>query len=185
MKNQVWRIKMKGYIRLAFLPVWTHVWFSLKRLFDESVTDITAGSSISCLCFICHSEFRGGPCCLAPLLPPTALLGASAQLHGTLVRGCGGHQHGAPDSPQLRGEPPETVLLVGHRVLLHYLPSFRHLLEHICVWAAGCPDTPSTLMKASPHPQCSFYPDPNQRSPTTSSNLDKNEIRNHLIVITI
>lgn len=107
--------------------------FSSKSLFDESVTDVTAGSSIICLCFICYSEFRGGPCRLAPLLTPAALLGASAQLHGALVWGRGGHQHGTADSPQLRGESAETVLLVGHRLLLHYLPSFRHLLEHICL----------------------------------------------------
>lgn len=103
---------------------------------------------IICLCSVCCSEFRGGPCRLAPLLASSALLGASAELHGPLVWGRGGHQHGSADSPQLRGESSETVLLVGHRLLLHYLPSFRHLLEHICLWAAGGADTTSSLMKA-------------------------------------
>lgn len=107
--------------------------FSSKDVFDEPMTEATAGPSVICLCFLCYSEFRGGPCRLAPLLTPAALLGASAQLHGALVRGGGGHQHGTADSPQLRGESAETVLLVGHRLLLHYLPSFRHLLEHICL----------------------------------------------------
>lgn len=172
--------KGKCTVTAAPPPLWTHVSFPLKSLLDESGTDITAGFSIICLCFICHSEFRGGPCCLAPLLTPAALLGTPAQLHGTLVRGRGGHQHGAPDSPQLRGESAETVLLVGHRVLLHYLPSFRHLLEHICLWAAGGADTASSLMKAP-----SSYPDPNQGSPLTSSNLDNNETWNNLIVKTI
>lgn len=102
----------------------------------------------SCLCSISCSEFRGGSCRLAPLLAAAALLGAPAQLHGTPVGGCGRDQHGAADPPQLRGEPAETVLLVGHRLLLHYLPSFRHLLEHLCVWAVGGADTTSSLMKA-------------------------------------
>lgn len=101
-----------------------------------------------CLCSIPCSEFRGGSCRLAPLLTATALLGAPAQLHGTPVGGCGRYQHGAADSPQLRGESAEAVLLVGHRLLLHYLPPFRHLLEHLCVWAVRGADTPSSLMKA-------------------------------------
>lgn len=158
--------------------------FCLRSLFDESVSDTAAASSIICLCFICYSEFRGGPRRLAPLLTPAALLGAPAQLHGPLVRGRGGHQHGAADSAQLRGESAETVLLVGHRVLLHYLPSFRHLLEHICLRAAGGADTTSSLMKAPttttpvPHTSSStFTLIQNQGSPLTSSNLDKNEIR--------
>lgn len=44
---------------------------------------------------------------------------------------------------------------------------------------------PPPWWRPHPHPACRFYPDPNQRSPMTSSNLDKNEIRNHLIEITI
>lgn len=103
------------------------------------------------LCSPFHSEFRGGSCRVASLLTATALLGAPAQLHGTLVWGRGGYQHGAADSTQLRGESAETVLLVGHCLLLHYVPSFRHLLEHLCIWAAGRADTTSSLMKG---PRC-------------------------------
>lgn len=95
-----------------------------------------------------RSEFRGGSRRLAALLAAAALLGAAAQLHGALVGRRGGHQHGAADPAQLRGEPAETVLLVGHRLLLHYLPPVRHLLEHLRLRAAGGADTGASLMKA-------------------------------------
>lgn len=99
-------------------------------------------SSILC------SEFRGGSCSLAPLLAAAALLGTPAQLHGAPVWGRGRHQHGAADPAQLRGESAETVLLVGHRLLLHHFPPLRHLLEHLCVRAPGGTDTTSPLMMA-------------------------------------
>lgn len=103
-----------------------------------------------CLSSLSHSEFRGGPCGLAPLLAPSALLRTPAQLHGPPVRGRGWHQHGAPDSAQLRGESAEAVLLVGHRLLLHHVPPLCHLLEHLCLWAAGSADPTATLMKGPP-----------------------------------
>lgn len=101
-----------------------------------------------CLSSVLHSEFGGGPCSLAPFLTAVALLGASAQLHGTPVGGRGRYQHGAADSAQLRGESAETVLLVGHYLLLHHLPPLCHLLEHLCLRSAGGADTTSSLMKA-------------------------------------
>lgn len=138
-----------SYIRVSPLPLGTEASRFLQKvcLMSQWLRVVTASSCITRLCFICYSEFGGGPRRLAPLLPPAALLGASAQFHGALVWGRGGHQHGTADSPQLRGESAETVLLVGHRLLLHYLPSFRHLLEHLCLRAAGGADTTSTLMK--------------------------------------
>lgn len=101
------------------------------------------------------SEFRGGPGRLAPLLTAAALLGPPAQLHGSPVGGRGRHQHGAPHSAQLRGEPAEAVLLVGHRLLLHHLPPVRHLLEHLRLRAPRGADTASPLMMG-PSPPCSF-----------------------------
>lgn len=140
----------------------SYKWFSYKdyaECYDDNVTEEIPPSWLF-LCSIFHSEFRGGSCRLAPLLTAAALLGAPAQLHGTLVGGCGRYQHGAADFTQLRGESAETVLLVGHRLLLHYLPSFRHLLEHLCIWAAGGADTTSSLMKAPPLPRGPIGPPP-------------------------
>ena len=122
-----------------------------------------------------HSEFGGGSCSLAPLLTAAALLGAPAQLHGTPVGRRGRYQHGAADSAQLRGESAETVLLVGHRLLLHHFPPLRHLLEHLCIRAAGGADTTSSLMKApTTLPPCihtDSNPDPNKGSPLTIVNF--------------
>lgn len=109
------------------------------------------------LSFTFHSEFGGGPCCVAPLLTAAALLGAPAQLHGAPLWGRGRHQHGAADFTQLWGEPAEAMLLVGHCLLLHHLPPVRHLLEHLCIWAAGGADTSSSLMK-TPHQTLSSRP---------------------------
>lgn len=103
---------------------------------------------------VARSEFGGRPRGVAALLPAAALVGAPAQLHGAPVGGRGGHQHGAADPTQLRGEPAEAVLLVGHRLLLYHLPPLCDLLEHLRVRAAGGADPSSSLMKA-PHPQTS------------------------------
>ena len=118
------------------------------------------------LCLCSHSEFRGGPCRLAPLLAAPAVLGAAAQLHGPPVGGRGGHQHGPADPAQLRGEPAETVLLVGHRLLLHHLPPLRHLLEHLRVRAPGGTDPASSLMTTPPPPPCPRLSFTNTLTPT-------------------
>ncbi|XP_023377066.1 rhomboid-related protein 1 isoform X1 [Pteropus vampyrus] len=74
-------------------------------------------------------ELRGGPGCVAALLPTTACLGPTAQLHGTSGWCRGGGQHG-PDHPaQLRGAPAGPVRLVGGAACLWHLLALRHLLE--------------------------------------------------------
>lgn len=95
-------------------------------------------------------ELGGGARRVAPLLAAPALVRTPAQLHGAPVRGRGGHQHGPAHPAQLRGEPPEAVLVVGHHLLLHYLPALRHLLEHLRLRAFGRPDPAAPLMKACP-----------------------------------
>jgi len=87
---------------------------------------------------------------VAALLPAAAVVGPAAQLHGSPVGRCGGHQHGPADPAQLRGEPAAPVHLVGGRLLLHHLPALRHLLEHLRLRAAGRADPAAALMKAPP-----------------------------------
>lgn len=52
-----------------------------------------------------------------------------------------------------------------------FSPSSGTYLRMSC-WVCRYPLRPDE--GPHPHPECRFYPDPNQRSPTTSSNLDKN-----------
>uniref|UniRef100_A0A672TS60 rhomboid protease n=1 Tax=Strigops habroptila TaxID=2489341 RepID=A0A672TS60_STRHB len=97
-------------------------------------------------------ELRGGPRRVAPVLAAAARRGAAAQLHGALGRGHRGHQHGADDPAQLRGEPAGAVRLVGAAALLRHLPPLRRLLEHLCLRPAGGTDPPPAITHPPPTP---------------------------------
>ncbi|XP_029102876.1 rhomboid-related protein 1 isoform X2 [Scleropages formosus] len=90
-------------------------------------------------------ELRGGPCRVAPLLPTSALIRPTTELHGPPFRGRGGHQHGSAHLAKLRGELAAAVLLVGHHLLLCHLSPLRHLLEHLRLRTAWSADTTATV----------------------------------------
>ncbi|XP_043312652.1 rhomboid-related protein 1 isoform X1 [Cervus elaphus] len=98
-------------------------------------------------------ELRGGPGRMAALLPATACLRPTAQLHGAPGGRGGGRQHG-PDHPaQLRRAPAGPVRLVGGAACLWHLPAVCHLLEHLRLRPVGCPYPPTTLT-GSQRPGC-------------------------------
>lgn len=96
---------------------------------------------------------------MAALLAAVALVRATAELHGSPVGCRGRHQHGPAYPAQLRGVTAQAVLMVGPCFLLHHLPTLRHLLEHLCLRAAGSPDSASALMirpRPFPPPGCGW-----------------------------